>query len=81
MPGIAIYNRATLGGYWKVTAANGKTAILKQTDLGPAPFTGRQRRRQLQGRGKEPDHRDPGVVGELFLGDPAGLAQAFQSSG
>lgn len=40
-PGIAVYNRATLGGYWKVTAANGKTAVLKQTDLGPAPFTGR----------------------------------------
>jgi hypothetical protein len=40
-PGIAIYNRATLGGYWKVTANNGKTAVLKQTDLGPAPFTGR----------------------------------------
>jgi hypothetical protein len=40
-PGIAVYNRATLGGYWKVTAANGKTAVLKQTDLGPAPLTGR----------------------------------------
>lgn len=40
-PGIAVYNRATLGGYWKVTAANGKSAVLKQTDLGPAPFTGR----------------------------------------
>jgi hypothetical protein len=42
VPGIAIYNRATLGGYWKVTAANGKSAVLKQTDLGPAPFTGRK---------------------------------------
>jgi cell wall-associated NlpC family hydrolase len=40
-PGIAVYNRATLGGYWRVTAPNGKSAILKQTDLGPAPFTGR----------------------------------------
>jgi cell wall-associated NlpC family hydrolase len=40
-PGIAVYNRATLGGYWRVTAANGKSAVLKQTDLGPAPFTGR----------------------------------------
>ena len=40
-PGIAVYNRATLGGYWRVTAPNGKSAVLKQTDLGPAPFTGR----------------------------------------
>src|ERR1700748_1862740 len=40
-PGIAVYNRATLGGYWKVTAAHGKSAVLEQTDLGPAPFTGR----------------------------------------
>jgi murein DD-endopeptidase MepM/ murein hydrolase activator NlpD len=41
-PGIAIYNKATLGGYWRVTAPNGRTAILRQTDLGPAPFTGRK---------------------------------------
>ncbi len=41
-PGIAIYNRATLGGYWRVTAPNGKTAVVRQTDLGPAPFTGRK---------------------------------------
>ena len=40
-PGVAVFNRATLGGYWKVTAANGKTAVLKQTDVGPAPITGR----------------------------------------
>jgi hypothetical protein len=49
---LTAVKRHSLCGYWKVTAANGKTAILKQTDLGPAPFTGRQRRRQLQGRGK-----------------------------
>jgi murein DD-endopeptidase MepM/ murein hydrolase activator NlpD len=41
-PGIAVYNRSTLGGYWKVTAPNGRTAVLRQTDLGPAPFTGRK---------------------------------------
>lgn len=41
-PGIAVYNRATLGGYWRVTGANGRTAVLKQTDLGPAPWTGRK---------------------------------------
>src|SRR5437660_693197 len=41
VPGIALYNRATLGGYWRVRAPNGRTAIVKQTDLGPAPWTGR----------------------------------------
>ena len=41
VPGIALYNRATLGGYWRVTTADGRTAIVKQTDLGPAPWTGR----------------------------------------
>ncbi|HTA98677.1 MAG TPA: hypothetical protein VK730_13675 [Solirubrobacteraceae bacterium] len=42
-PGIAVYNRATLGGYWKVTdTKTGRSAVLKQTDLGPAPFTGRK---------------------------------------
>lgn len=42
-PGIAIYNRATLGGYWRVTdTKTGRSAVLKQTDLGPAPWTGRK---------------------------------------
>jgi len=40
-PGIAVYNRATLGGWWRVKFPNGKTVDLRQTDLGPAPFTGR----------------------------------------
>src|SRR5205809_5360519 len=40
-PGIAVYNHKTLGGYWRVTAPNGKTAVLKQTDIGPAPWTKR----------------------------------------
>lgn len=40
-PGIATYNRATLGGYFLVTAPNGRRAVLRQTDLGPAPWTGR----------------------------------------
>lgn len=39
--GIAVYNTATLGGFWRVTFPNGKTTVLQQTDLGPAPFTGR----------------------------------------
>lgn len=41
-PGIAVYNRQTLGGWWKVTAPNGRSAIVQQTDLGPAPWTGRK---------------------------------------
>lgn len=40
-PGIAVYNTATLNGYWRVTFPNGRTAILQQTDIGPAPWTGR----------------------------------------
>ena len=40
-PGIAVYNQATLGGWWRVTFPNGRTVDLKQTDIGPAPWTGR----------------------------------------
>lgn len=41
-PGIAVYNHSTLNGYWRVRAPNGKTVVLKQTDIGPAPWTGRK---------------------------------------
>jgi hypothetical protein len=41
-PGIAVYNHGTLGGYWRVKSPNGKTVVLKQTDIGPAPWTGRK---------------------------------------
>jgi hypothetical protein len=41
-PGIAIYNPHTLGGYWLVKMPNGRQAVLQQTDLGPAPSTGRK---------------------------------------
>lgn len=40
-PGIAVYNRKTLGGYYRVTAPNGQTRVVQQTDIGPAPFTKR----------------------------------------
>jgi hypothetical protein len=40
-PGIALYNHATLGGWWRVHFPNGKSAVLQQTDIGPAPWTGR----------------------------------------
>lgn len=40
-PGIAVYNEATLGGYWNVTFPNGRKKVLRQTDIGPAPWTNR----------------------------------------
>ena len=40
-PGIAVYDTATLNGYWRVHFPNGRTAVLQQTDIGPAPWTGR----------------------------------------
>lgn len=40
-PGIAVYDNSTLGGYWKVTTENGRTQVIRQTDIGPAPWTGR----------------------------------------
>lgn len=41
-PGIAVYNHATLGGYWRVRMPNGRSAVVRQTDIGPAPSTGRK---------------------------------------
>lgn len=41
VPGIAVYDQSTLKGYWKVTTPNGRTQIIQQTDIGPAPWTGR----------------------------------------
>lgn len=41
-PGVALYNQSTLGGYYLVKMPNGKEAVLQQTDIGPAPWTGRK---------------------------------------
>jgi hypothetical protein len=41
-PGIAVNNRATLGGWWLLKAPNGDIGLVKQTDLGPSPSTGRK---------------------------------------
>lgn len=41
-PGIAVYNRATLGGWWLLKLPNGKLTTIQQTDIGPAPYTGRK---------------------------------------
>lgn len=40
-PGIAVYNRATLGGWWLMKLPNGLLSVIQQTDIGPAPSTGR----------------------------------------
>lgn len=40
-PGIAVYDKSTLGGYWLVTFPNGRSVVYQQTDLGPAPWTKR----------------------------------------
>lgn len=48
-PGVAIRpggtyesGRKYLKGYWKITAPNGRSAILQQTDIGPNQSTGRR---------------------------------------
>lgn len=41
-PGIAVYNRKTLGGWWRVVFPNGRSLVLQQTDIGPAPWTGKK---------------------------------------
>lgn len=40
-PGIAVYNQQTLGGWWLVKLPNGVISLVRQTDIGPAPSTGR----------------------------------------
>jgi hypothetical protein len=40
--GVAFYNQATLGKWFLVTAPNGQTLKLQQTDIGPHPKTGRK---------------------------------------
>jgi hypothetical protein len=40
--GCAFYNRSTLGDWFVVTAPNGKSLLMPQTDIGPNPSTGRK---------------------------------------
>jgi hypothetical protein len=40
-PGVAAYSRTTLGGFWLFELPNGRRAVIQQTDIGPAPWTGR----------------------------------------
>lgn len=41
-PGIAVYNEATLNGWWLVLMPNHVLGVVQQTDVGPAPWTGRK---------------------------------------
>ena len=41
IPGIAVLDTQTLGGWWEVRAPNGATLVLQQTDYGPSASTGR----------------------------------------
>ena len=41
VPGIARFDRSTLGDTFEVRAPNGKTIRVRQTDIGPAPWTGK----------------------------------------
>jgi hypothetical protein len=41
-PGIAVDNPSTLGGWWLLKAPNGNIGLVRQTDLGPSPSTGRK---------------------------------------
>jgi len=40
--GLAVYNRSTLGGYWRVHWPNGRVSVERQVDIGPAPWTRRK---------------------------------------
>lgn len=40
--GLAVYNRSTLGGYWRVRWPNGRVTVERQVDIGPAPWTNRK---------------------------------------
>lgn len=42
--GLAVYRYGTLGGWWKVCPPKGwhrRCHLIRQTDIGPAPWTGR----------------------------------------
>ena len=40
-PGIAFYNKATLGHYFLITMPNNKTYLVQQIDIGPNPTSGK----------------------------------------
>jgi hypothetical protein len=40
--GCALYNQSTLGDWFVVTAPNGRSLLMPQTDIGPHPNTGRK---------------------------------------
>lgn len=40
-PGIAVMNQATLGGWWRIKLWDGRSITIRQTDIGPARWTGK----------------------------------------
>lgn len=40
--GIAVYNRQTLGGFWRVHWPNGRVSVERQIDIGPSPSVNRK---------------------------------------
>jgi hypothetical protein len=40
--GISFYNHETLGKWFELYAPNGQSLLVQQTDIGPAPWTGRK---------------------------------------
>jgi hypothetical protein len=74
--GIAVYNHSTLGGYWRLSFPNGRTVIEKQTDIGPAPWTGRAfdvAYSSLAGAGySESDFPTNATVKAVYLGKSPG---------
>lgn len=42
VPGFAMYNRSTLGKLFRVVSPRGRSLNIRQTDIGPAPWTGRK---------------------------------------
>jgi hypothetical protein len=40
--GIAVYSQETLGGWWELIDPKGQLAIVRQIDIGPAPYTHRK---------------------------------------
>lgn len=84
-PGISTYNKGTLGGYWRVKLPNGKTAVLKQTDIGPAPWTGKKfdfTSSSLKGLGYSEKNFPTGatITGEYLGKHPSGAGRSVTTS-
>lgn len=77
-PGIAVYNRDTLGGWWRLRdPRTGKVVIVQQTDLGPNTWTGKKidlNARLIRDLGYSESNYPNHTMGARYLGKrrPAG---------